>query len=80
MFGQSFSRVRDWWEANTEDILGGDLPPRLYAEDIEYFRGHPHRLALGIESGRRPGRVAARPADCVSPRLVFDQAPRLLVG
>jgi hypothetical protein len=82
MFGQSSNRIRTWWAAATEDILGADLPPSVYAEDsIDYFRSHPHRTPLGAGSDRREGSVQARPAHCVAPlRLVFDTPPRLFVG
>jgi hypothetical protein len=82
MFGQSSNRIRTWWAAATEDILGSDLPPSVYAEDsIEYFRSHPHRSSLSSGSERRGGSVPTRAADCVAPgRLVFDTPPRLLVG
>jgi hypothetical protein len=81
MFGQSFSRVRDWWEANTVDILGGDLPSRIYAEDIEYFRSHPHRQMLGGTAERRGGSVMASALDCAVPsRSRFELRHAWLVG
>ena len=65
MFRASTSRLRTWWSATTEDILGGDLPEPETA--LDYFRSHPHRVALGPGPARRAGAVAPRAAHCLSP-------------
>ena len=65
MFRASTSRLRTWWSAATEDILGGDLHEPETA--LDYFRSHPHRRPLGPGPTRRAGAAPARPAHCISP-------------
>jgi hypothetical protein len=58
-----------WWQDFSEDILGADLPPSVYAEDLlEAHRADHHlrdrRLAT---APRRPGTVAAPEIVCLTP-------------
>jgi hypothetical protein len=63
MFRSKASRLRSWWDAVTDDILGGDLPPS--EGELEYHQHHPHRAPLRSELSRRHGSVAPRQAHCV---------------
>jgi hypothetical protein len=65
MFRTTASRLRTWWSATTDDILGGDLTAP--EPTLDYFRTHPHRQPLGPALPRRTGGVAPRPAHCRSP-------------
>ena len=65
MFRVTASRLRTWWSATTEDILGGDLND--HDAEIDYFRSHPHRRPLTPTVARRTGAVTSRPAHCLSP-------------
>jgi hypothetical protein len=65
MFQSSAARLRSWWSAVTEDILGGDL--EADEADVDYFRSHPHRRPLSGQRVRRDGAIPPRPAHCLTP-------------
>lgn len=68
MFQSSAARLRSWWSAVTEDILGGDLDEDQTGEaDVDYFRSHPHRRPLDGHRVRRDGSTPPRPAHCLTP-------------
>jgi hypothetical protein len=67
MFRSTARDLRSWWSDFSDDILGADLPPALYEDDLEYHVGHPHRQPLVGRRPRRPGAVAARPGHCLCP-------------
>jgi hypothetical protein len=74
MFRTTASRLRTWWSASTDDILGGDL--NASEPMLDYFRTHPHRLPLGPPVARRAGGVVPRPAHCLSPVRAPAEAER----
>jgi hypothetical protein len=65
MFRASASRLRSWWDAVTDDILGGDLVD--IEPELAYHLDHPHRRPLEPRRARRAGTVAPHPPLCISP-------------
>jgi hypothetical protein len=79
MFRTSITRLAARCAAAIDDLLAADFDgyeqsyesPEDTAGVIEgslaYHRGHPHRVPLASARERRPGRVPAAPAHCLSP-------------
>ena len=67
MFRSTARNLRTWWIDFSDDILGADLAPAVYEEELDYHLSHPHRRLLGAPRVRRDGQVPARPTDCLCP-------------
>jgi hypothetical protein len=67
MFRSTARNLRSWWIDFSDDILGADLPPAPYEDELEYHLNHPHRQPLASRRPRRQGTVPARPSHCLSP-------------
>lgn len=79
MFRRSVARFAARCAAAIDDLLAADydgfeqsydLPEDragVPAEPLAYHREHPHRVPLGGVPERRPGRVQAPPAHCLTP-------------
>jgi hypothetical protein len=72
MFRSTARSLRSWWSDFSDDILGADLPPSVYDEDLAYRLAHPHRRPLRMSRPRREGTVAPRLPDCLSPVRAQD--------
>ena len=72
MFRSTARSLRSWWTDFSDDLLGADLPPAVYDEELEYHLSHPHRQPLRSTRRRRDGAVSARPAFCLSPVRAQD--------